>query len=347
MISERLWRARFGADPRVVGTTILLNDAARVIVGVMPRTFEFPNRLGEYWIPLQLRPDNYIYGNPYIEGVARLKPGVSSTQAQAELQGIAREAARVDPSVNAQIGVSVISLRDEISPHSRLLLWWLVAAAAGLLLIACTNLANLLLTRGLARQKELAVRAALGAGRQRLVRQMFTEHLWLAAAGGVAGVAVALAALPTIARLVPTTLPIAEAPALDLRLLASALALTLACAVGFGLIPALRTARQAGCERAAGRRAGLLEPPDRAPAIDSGGRTSRRVDRAACVERTAAESDARGAARGSWLRDRRGADAEDGAPLAEIRQRGGPPYVLRPGARRNTGAPRRVTGVGT
>ena len=94
MISERLWRARFGADPRVVGTTILLNDAARVIVGVMPRTFEFPNRLGEYWIPLQLRPDNYIYGNPYIEGVARLKPGVSSTQAQAELQGIAREAAR-------------------------------------------------------------------------------------------------------------------------------------------------------------------------------------------------------------------------------------------------------------
>ena len=109
----------------------------------------------------------------------------------------------------------------------------------------CTNLANLLLTRGLARQKELAVRAALGAGRQRLVRQMFTEHLWLAAAGGVAGVAVALAALPTIARLVPTTLPIAEAPALDLRLLASALALTLACAVGFGLIPALRTARHA------------------------------------------------------------------------------------------------------
>jgi predicted permease len=246
VISERLWRARFAADPHALGTTVILNDAPRVIVGIMPRTFEFPTRTVDFWMPFQFAPDAYAdRSNVYLQSVARLKPGVSRDRALAEMQQIARELARVNPTANARIGANVIQLRDEISQQSRLLLWCLLAAAAGLLLIACTNLANLLLTRGLARQKELAVRAALGAGRHRLIRQMLTESVLLAGAGGMAGVAMAAAAMPTVAHLVPTGLPIAEVPTLDIRLLASATAATLASAIGFGVFPALRIARQA------------------------------------------------------------------------------------------------------
>jgi predicted permease len=246
VISERLWRARFAGDPHVLGRSVILNDAPRVIVGVMPRTFEFPARTIDFWTPFQFGPDDYVErSNVYLQSIARLKPGVSREQALAEMQQIARELARLHPATNARIGANVIHLRDEISQQSRLLLWCLLAAAAGLLLIACTNLANLLLTRGLARQKELAVRAALGAGRRRLLRQMLTESILLGGAGGTAGLAMAAAAMPTVARLVPTALPIAEVPTLDIRLLAFATVITFVSVIGFGLMPALRVTQQA------------------------------------------------------------------------------------------------------
>jgi putative ABC transport system permease protein len=245
VISERLWRMRFSGDFRAIGTTIRLNDQARMIVGVMPRTFEFPMRAADFWIPFQFAPADYVHNNPSIEAIARLKPGVSRAQAFAEMQQVARSLAAVDRNVANGTTANVIALRDEMSPQSRLLIWCLIAAAAGLLLIACTNLANLLLTRGLARQRELALRAALGAGRERLTRQMLTESVLLALAGGVAGVAIAAGALPMLARLVPTALPIADVPRLDLRLLGSAMLATLLSAIAFGLIPALRIAKQA------------------------------------------------------------------------------------------------------
>lgn len=245
VISERLWRARFAADTRAIGMTVRLNDQPLIIVGVMPRTFEFPMRAADFWIPFQFAPGDYGYNNPSIEAIARLKPGVSREQAFAEMQQVARSLAADDRNVADGTTASVIALRDEMSPQSRVLIWCLLAAAAGLLLIACTNLANLLLTRGLSRQKELAVRAALGAGRQRLTRQMLTESVLLALAGGLAGVALAAIALPMLARLVPTALPIAEVPRLDLRLLGFAMSATLASAVAFGVIPALRIAKQA------------------------------------------------------------------------------------------------------
>jgi predicted permease len=137
----------------------------------------------------------------------------------------------------------VLAMRDVISDGSRLMLKALVAAALCVLLIACTNLANLLLARSLVRRKELAVRAALGAGRERLVRQMLTESLVLAIAGGALGVVVAVAALPLLVRLVPVSLPIAEIPQVDWRVLLSSAALTLATGIGFGAIPALRAGR--------------------------------------------------------------------------------------------------------
>lgn len=246
VISERLWHARFDGDPRAVGTAIILNDRPRVIVGVMPRTFEFPSRAVDFWIPFQFAPTEYVYGNPYLETIARLKANVSRTQALAEMQQIALEISRrVNPSGVRRVSARVIALRDEISPQSRLLLWCLVAAASGLLLIACTNLANLLLTRGLARRKELAVRAALGAGRHRLLRQMLTESMLLAGAGGATGVIIAAAGMPMLAGLVPTGLPIAGVPTLDGRVLVAATMATLLSAIGVGLVPSLRTARYA------------------------------------------------------------------------------------------------------
>jgi predicted permease len=245
MISERLWRTRFAADAGVIGTTVRLNDQPSIIVGVMPRTFEFPTRGADFWIPFQFAPTDYGYNNPSIEAIARLKTGVSRAQAFAEMQQVARSLAAVDRNVANGTTADVIALRDEMSPQSRLLIWCLLGAAAALLLIACTNLANLLLTRGLARQRELAVRAALGAGRQRLTRQMMTESVLLAVAGGIAGVIIAAGALPLLTRLVPTALPIAEVPTLDVRLLGSAMLATLLSAIAFGVIPARRIARQA------------------------------------------------------------------------------------------------------
>jgi putative ABC transport system permease protein len=244
VISERLWRARFAADPRVVGRAIVLNDRARVIVGVMARTFEFPTREIDFWTPFQFAPADYTYSNPSLQSIARLKTGVTRAQALAEMEQIALEISRrVNRGPVRRVSASVIALRDELSPQSRLLLWCLLAAASGLLLIACTNLTNLLLTRGLARRKELAVRAALGAGRHRLLRQMVTESLLLAGAGGVIGVSGAAASMPLLARLVPTGLPIAETPTLDGRVLVAAAIATLASAIGVGLLPALRTTR--------------------------------------------------------------------------------------------------------
>jgi putative ABC transport system permease protein len=244
VISERLWRTRFAADATVVGRAVALDDAAHVIIGVMPARFEFPTRLVDFWIPQVLRSDQYVYGNPFLNTVARLKPGGSREQADAEVRAISSAIARANPQANArQFGVA-LSMRDEVAPQSRSLLLILAAAAASLLLIACTNLANLLLTRGLARQKEFAVRAALGAGRRRLVRQLFTEHALLAACGGVAGAGLALAGIPTLVRLVPTSLPAAEAPTVDVRLLLFAMAITIVTALAFGAVPAWRISGQ-------------------------------------------------------------------------------------------------------
>lgn len=261
VVSERFWRARFGADPSAVGRTVLLDDSAHAVVGVMPGTFEFPSRLVDFWIPLVLRPEQYVYGNPFIHAVARLRHGVSREQAHADVQAIARAAALASSQANPRVGAIVTTMRDEVTDQARLLLWILVAAAASLLLIACTNLANLLLTRGVGRQKELAVRAALGASRHRLTRQLSTENVLLAAAGGALAVGIAAAGIPTLVRLVPTTLPAAAAPAIDLRLLAAAMAATVASAVGFGILPVLRLAGhlapralQDGLRAGAGRR---------------------------------------------------------------------------------------------
>jgi putative ABC transport system permease protein len=243
LLGYGLWKAQFGGDPGVLGRKVLLDDAAYIVIGVMPPDFHFPSREVEIWTPFQFGVGDFEdRNNNYVYCVARLKSGVSIEQARAEMSVIAARLERQYPKENAKHGATVNRLRDGLSNQSRLLLIALCGAAGCLLLISCANLANLLLARGLVRQKELAVRAALGAGRERLVRQLITESLVLAIPGGVLGVLLAVTAVPLLARLVPNSLPIAQTPSVDWRMLIFAGVLTSLTGVAFGVVPAMRAA---------------------------------------------------------------------------------------------------------
>jgi predicted permease len=247
VISHGLWQSQFGGDSGVVGQTINLNGAPYAIIGVMPPTFYFPSRDKQLWTPLVFREEDLAARtNTYIEGVARLKPGVTFEQARTELDLLVAHLAREYPQTNAEFGVSFFRMRDTMSPRVRVMLTALGGATLCLLLLTCANLGNLLLARASARERELAVRAALGAGRARLIRQLITETVVLTFLGGAAGVALAGVSLPLFSSLVPPTLPIASQPELDLRVLVLAALFTGLTGLGFGLVPALRAAGGTG-----------------------------------------------------------------------------------------------------
>ena len=263
VISYGLWQSQFGGGRDVIGRVVNLDGAGRTIIGVMPRGFYFPNRETEMWSALTFTPDDYgSRDNSYIEGVARLKPGVTFEQARADLSGIAMRLSRQYPDTNAETGISFYRMRENMSPRFRTMLLALGGASLCLLLLTCANLANLLLSRAASRARELAVRAALGAGRERLMRQLVTESVALAVLGGAAGIGVAIVCIPLFSSLVPPTLPVDSQPALDLRVLAFAVLSTAVIGLGFGLFPALR-----------GGRSGFAALRD--GARTSGGRTQR------------------------------------------------------------------------
>src|ERR1039457_118322 len=245
LLSYQLWQAVFGGDAGVIGRRVNLDNEPFVVIGVMPRDFHFPSRDAELWMPTRFHEHDDDFrdrNNNYLNVVARLKPGVSLDRARAEM-GVVAGLLETQYPENKQTTASVYRLRDDMPQQSRLLLLALSGAAICVLLIACANLANLLLARGLARQRELAVRAAMGAGRERLVRQLVTESLVLALAGGAPGVLVAAAAVPLLARLVPASLPIAQSPSIDLRVLIFAGLVSGLTGIGFGVLPALRACR--------------------------------------------------------------------------------------------------------
>ncbi len=245
VISNRLWRTRFDADPGVLGRAMSLDDASSVIVGVMPADFIFPDRATDYWRPFRFseRSGDDDRTNHYLAVIARLKAAVALEQAQAEMQVIAGQLQQQYPRELADKSAGAFRWRDEVRGQSRTLLWALVAASICVLLIACTNLANLLMSRALARRGEFAVRTAVGASMHRLVRQMLTDSLLLAGAGGVLGVLLAVASAPLVVRIVPAALPIAEVPPLDLRMLFGASLITFFVGIVFGVLPALRVCR--------------------------------------------------------------------------------------------------------
>jgi predicted permease len=258
-----LWQRAFGGDAGVLGRKVNLDGTPHVVIGIMPPAFRFPNQEVDFWTPFEF-PEGAFEdrNNNYINGVARLRRGVSVQQARAEMDVIAAELKRRYPKELEHTGALVERMRDEISDQRRLLLLALAGAALCVLLIACSNLANLLLARALARQKELAVRTALGAGRERLIRQLVTESMVLAVLGGLLGIALAGVALPLLAKLVPS-LPVAGAPSVDLRVLGFAAILTAVTGIGFGVIPALRASRgdltglREGSRSGGGRKAGV------------------------------------------------------------------------------------------
>ena len=241
IISDRLWRSVFGADPSILGRKVVLDGIPRELIGVMPPDFGFPTRRIDFWIPLSFPPLVFVdRTNTYLRGIARLKRGVSLDAARSEMEVIAARSRTQFPKENESVATSVVPLHEETTQQSRTMVLALSAAALCVLLIVCANLANLLLARALARRQELAVRTALGAGRERLARQLSTESLVLAIAGGTIGIAIAAAMVPLLWKLVPAALPTATAPAVDLRVLAFAAGLTLITAIAFGLAPMLR-----------------------------------------------------------------------------------------------------------
>jgi predicted permease len=247
VLSYSLWQSAFGGDRNILDKPVSLDNLPYTVIGVMPRDFRFPTRETQFWTPYRFKEEDYQdRNNNYLMGIGRLKPGVSVAQARSELLLIAARLRRQYPKENEAVDLSLFALRDDVSTESRLLLQGLCGAALCVLVIACANLANLLLARSLARQRELSIRLSLGASRRNLVRQLLSESLLLGFAGGAGAIGVAIAALPLLSQLVPNGLPIQQVPPVDIQMLLFALALTLITIIAFGVGPALRVCTDTG-----------------------------------------------------------------------------------------------------
>ncbi len=254
ILSYRYWKHRLGGDPDVIGRRLELDERMHSVIGVMPAELGgFVGGSPDLWLPLDLAPGGVnVPGNYYLSAIARTAPGVSLDQARAELDGLAA-LLRADPSFDESLELVLSPLEDVVVGSSRSLLGLLFAAVGAMLAIACINVANLFLARGLARQRELGLRAALGANGGRLFAQTLIESLWVALAGGLLGVVLAWGAVKLLLQLRPDALPRYDALGLHLPVLAFSGLAVIATVFCFGLAPAFRAAwvdgRQAFGER--------------------------------------------------------------------------------------------------
>lgn len=246
LLSDGFWHSRYGGDPGVIGKPVQLDGTNYTVIGVLPAKFRFYGVDRDVFVPIgQWNDPSFLDRRVDVSShaIGRLSPGITLAQARAEMDAIARQLAVEYPDADKGVGISVIPLKEDIVGNVQPVLLALLGAVGFLLLIACTNVASLQLARALRRSGEFALRAAIGAGRGRIIAQLLTESLIIAGLGGTAGFLLALLGTKVIVRALPAALPRSGDIAIDWKVLLFTLSISLLCGIGFGLAPALKSSR--------------------------------------------------------------------------------------------------------
>lgn len=253
VLSHATWKNRFGSNPKIIGQPVTINNQSHIVVGVMPANFQFPVGFGymgkvlnepiDIYVPIAAPSKEAARGHYSFFAIGRLKPGVTINQAQSEMTGIESRLEQQYPDTNTGIGVRLVSTQEQTVKEIRPALLVLLGAVAFLLLIACANIANLLLARSAARQKEFAIRAALGASRLRVLRLLLTESVMLSLAGGALGLLFAVWGSAALMALAPDNIPRLNEVGVDARVFGFTLVVSVLTGIVFGLIPAIQASK--------------------------------------------------------------------------------------------------------